>query len=242
VASRKKRPTRRAAAPETQRGAPEAPKSRRRMTADERRHSILEAARKAFAAAGDATGTTIKDIAKAAGISEGVIYLHFASKDELFFEAIVEPLHAAIDRAVRNTAHLTPAKVPALKRAGTRVLLLSLVRSFQEILPELGLVLFGDPLKARRFYRSTFAKMERELAEAWEDYSLREVGREWNRAKSAALAHIGIALMVALDMRLAKEPIDAEQAVSDLTELIVSGFFREIDETASRKAGPKAAG
>ena len=39
---------------------------------------------------------TIKVIAQHSGISEGVIYRHFESKDQLFFEAVVEPLQRAV--------------------------------------------------------------------------------------------------------------------------------------------------
>src|SRR5580658_10722071 len=72
----------------------------RRLTAEARRSSILKAARKAFSEAGDVNGTTIKVIAEHGGISEGVIYRHFESKDQLFFEAVVEPLRQAVDELV----------------------------------------------------------------------------------------------------------------------------------------------
>ena len=79
-------------------GAP-APRARR-LTAEARRSSILKAARRAFSETGDMNGTTIKVIAEHSGISEGVIYRHFESKDQLFFEAVVEPLREAVDELV----------------------------------------------------------------------------------------------------------------------------------------------
>src|SRR5688500_15422022 len=75
----------------------------KRLTAEARRHSILEAARRAFTETGDMNGTTIGHIAERGGISEGVIYRHFESKDQLFFEAVVEPLREAVDDLVAGT-------------------------------------------------------------------------------------------------------------------------------------------
>ena len=72
----------------------------RRMSAAARRSSILAAARKAFTETGDMNGTTIRHIAERGGISEGVIYRHFESKDQLFIEAVVEPLSQAVDDLV----------------------------------------------------------------------------------------------------------------------------------------------
>jgi AcrR family transcriptional regulator len=87
--------------PET---APEAPPKRQRLTAEARKSSILAAARRAFTETGDMNGTTIKLIAERSGISEGVIYRHFESKDQLFFEAVVEPLTKAVDDLVEASA------------------------------------------------------------------------------------------------------------------------------------------
>src|SRR5271165_5762566 len=89
----------------TQPAAPatETPPKRRRLTAEARKSSILAAARRAFTETGDMNGTTIKLIATRSGISEGVIYRHFESKDQLFFEAVVEPLQKAVDDLVAAT-------------------------------------------------------------------------------------------------------------------------------------------
>jgi AcrR family transcriptional regulator len=60
----------------------------RKIQAEERRTQILEIALKVFASNGFA-GTSIKNIAEAAGISQGLMYHYFASKEDLL-EATVE--------------------------------------------------------------------------------------------------------------------------------------------------------
>jgi len=51
--------------------------------------ALLEAAREVFVEAG--FGASTKEIARRAGVSEGVIYQRFATKDELFFAAMIPP-------------------------------------------------------------------------------------------------------------------------------------------------------
>ena len=53
------------------------------MTGDKRRLQILQTAFDLFSRKGF-SGTTTKDIAKAAGVSEAMVFKHFASKDELY--------------------------------------------------------------------------------------------------------------------------------------------------------------
>jgi AcrR family transcriptional regulator len=59
-----------------------APATRRRMPAAQRREVILGAAEEAFARSGY-HGTSLDDVAHAAGVSKALIYEHFASKREL---------------------------------------------------------------------------------------------------------------------------------------------------------------
>lgn len=60
----------------------------------ERRQAILEAAIPLFTANGF-SATSISEIAKAAGVSHGTVFLYFATKEELFRAALVEPLEEA---------------------------------------------------------------------------------------------------------------------------------------------------
>ena len=54
-----------------------------RMPGDQRREQILQTAVTLFSQRGF-KGTTTKEIAKAAGVSEAIIFRHFATKDELY--------------------------------------------------------------------------------------------------------------------------------------------------------------
>jgi AcrR family transcriptional regulator len=60
---------------------------RRRLTAEVRRESLIEIARHAFAARGY-EGVRTQDIAAVAGVSEALLYRHFASKRELYLEVM----------------------------------------------------------------------------------------------------------------------------------------------------------
>ena len=64
--------------------------ARTRLPGDERRSHIIEAARGEFADKGF-QGTSIKDIAAAAGISSGLLYAYFESKEALFEECLETP-------------------------------------------------------------------------------------------------------------------------------------------------------
>ena len=70
-----------------------APGPRRRLTAEERRESILDAANHVFGERGF-ENVRIDDVATAAGISKALIYEHFESKQELYGELMSR---AAID-------------------------------------------------------------------------------------------------------------------------------------------------
>src|SRR6516165_6009856 len=146
------------------------PPRTRRLTAEARKKSILKAARRAFSETGDVNGTTIKVIAQHSGISEGVIYRHFESKEQLFFEAVVEPLEEAVDELVAAAEVIDRDEplTPERQMTALEGLYRQLTSTLEEVLPLLGLVLFGDPTVAQRFYKENFAAAMDRLADAWQ--------------------------------------------------------------------------
>lgn len=64
-----------------------------RLTSDLRREQILEAAKRCFALYGYA-GTTTKSVARAASISEGLLFKHFPTKAALYTETLAEECEA----------------------------------------------------------------------------------------------------------------------------------------------------
>ena len=114
-------------------------------------------------------GTTIKTIAAQGGISESVIYRHFDSKDQLFYEAVVEPLREAVDKlvAAAEVVDRDEPLTPERQVETLNGLYRQLVATLEEVLPLLGLVLFGDPQVAQRFYTESFSVAMDRLAEAW---------------------------------------------------------------------------
>ena len=69
-----------------------------RMSGGERRDQILRVAIELFSQRGF-SGTTTKEIANAAGVSEAMVFRHFANKEELY-SAILD--HKACNRAFQN--------------------------------------------------------------------------------------------------------------------------------------------
>jgi AcrR family transcriptional regulator len=69
----------------------------RALSADARAGQILEAASAVFVAKGFA-GARIEDVARHAGVAKGTVYLHFASKQELFKEIVRASILPAVGR------------------------------------------------------------------------------------------------------------------------------------------------
>jgi AcrR family transcriptional regulator len=211
------------------------PPRARRLTAEARKSSILAAARRAFSETGDMNGTTIRVIAEHGGISEGVIYRHFESKDQLFYEAVVEPLRDAVDTLVAAAAVVDRDEplTPERQLETLSGLYRQLVATFEEVLPLLGLVLFGDPQVARRFFRQNFAVAMDRLADAWRQVEDR-YGVEVESPEISARAVMGIALVLALESHHGAK-FDRDRAIRLAAEGTVKGFFPTIEPARRRR-------
>jgi AcrR family transcriptional regulator len=201
----------------------------RRLSADARRTSILSAARRAFSETGDMNGTTIKTIAAQGGISESVIYRHFDSKDQLFYEAVVEPLREAVDKlvAAAEVVDRDEPLTPERQVETLNGLYRQLVATLEEVLPLLGLVLFGDPQVAQRFYTESFAVAMDRLAEAWRQVEDR-YGYTLESPDISARAVMGIALTIALEAHHNPQ-YNRDRALQLISEGTSRGFFPRIE-------------
>lgn len=208
----------------------------RRLSAAERRSSILKAARKSFSDTGDMAGTTMRTIADQAGISEGIIYRHFENKDQLFYEAVVEPLRDAVDSIVAATASVdSDGPLTAERQLETLAgLYAQLTNTLSEVLPLLGLVLFGDPKVARRFYQEHFSVAMDRLARAWAEVEQR-YGLEVDLAAVSARAVMGAALVLAIESNYQKPKPGAD--TFDRMALGTSkGFFPPVEQALENLA------
>ncbi|MGH9047153.1 MAG: TetR/AcrR family transcriptional regulator [Acidimicrobiales bacterium] len=71
------------------------------MSQGQRRKQLASKAKEAFLEGGY-RGTTTKDVAKAAGVSEALIVKHFGSKEELFRHSMIDPLLGMLTEAVQR--------------------------------------------------------------------------------------------------------------------------------------------
>jgi AcrR family transcriptional regulator len=83
---------------------------RRRLSAEERRRAILEAAQDVFAVRGY-HGSSIDEIAQAAGISKALIYEHFPSKKDLHASLLDTHVQELFERLAANAGTDEPGDV-----------------------------------------------------------------------------------------------------------------------------------
>ncbi len=122
--------------------------SPRKMRAPERRASILEAAFGAFAAHGY-LGTSTRELARAAGVTEVTLFRHFPTKELLFREAVSEmsplarasplPLEGDEPRAALLAAGLALFRLLGENRGVLRIMMGEAGRH-----PEVGAAIFAE--------------------------------------------------------------------------------------------------
>jgi len=98
---------------------PAAPPRVRRsyLRAPERRAQIIAAAQQVFAQS-NLKGARTRDIAKAAKVTQATLFEHFASKEELFEEAVVKPLLDTM-RGMTEASTTRRPSTPRTRRSGS---------------------------------------------------------------------------------------------------------------------------
>lgn len=152
-------------------------KTKQEVIAQIRSHEILEAARRIFASKGFAEAT-MDDIAEAAGLAKGTLYLYFPSKRDIYLKAMEEGILALEEstREVMETATGIEARLRAF--IAIRVEYAEEHRNFFKIyLAEFGSVMHPVPLdrQLQQIYRRQAKALEHVLAEAVKWREIRNV-------------------------------------------------------------------
>jgi AcrR family transcriptional regulator len=148
-----------------------------RLTADERRAEIIDAAVRAFAAGGLA-GTSTEEIARIAGVSQPYLFRLFGTKRELFLAAVgrcFDRIGDAFEMAAARQASLGPEDFPLGMPAGANAyppILQSMGHAYKELIRDRTLLQLklhafaacSDP-EVREYVRARFAALVDRTAE-----------------------------------------------------------------------------
>ncbi len=194
----------------------------RRMKADDRRQQLLEAAIRSFAEHGY-KGTTTAKLARAAQVSEPVLYQHFASKQELFVSLVEEvgkevirgwrqaiaPLKSPMDQ-LRVLFRLNPAIADPRTAQLYRVIFMAQTEISD---PKIMLALREHYLQYARFLTNLIKRAQR-VNQVRRDVSAH--GLAWQLIHSA----IGFAFVQPLTIPGHATPATVEQTIGLLLELL----------------------
>lgn len=208
--------TRQAAAPSSGRQDNSIPAKRQYLPADERRLGILKAAREVFARTG-LQGARTRDLAKAAGINQATLFIHFESKEELFAAAVLQPLVALFEE-IRERYEIyelagSPEDMLRLIQTGMQEHLKSMVDIYPLLVHAL-----SDQQLGKKLYRDHIQPLIKA-----------RTGVRQNLIKSSldpelvGLASFGMFFAVAMDCVMTGKSDDLSDVSRQLAELITNG-------------------
>lgn len=168
-----------------------------RLPAAERRRALVEAALRVFSE-GSYSGATTADIARAAGVSEPILYRHFASKRDLYFACLEEAWQRIRERIESQIDELGPEQ-------GFRSVAPATVREMKFLLPSLWMQAIteaGEDEEIRRHVR----RHMREVHDFFADFvrRMQDAGaiRPDRDADAEAWIFVGGILLVSIADRL----------------------------------------
>lgn len=194
-----------------------------RLAAAERRQQLLSAARGSFLGSGP-NGTTIRDIAAAAEVNEALIYRHFASKEEMFEAAIVEPLIELMTQ-LQSEARSLPVGTDDELVNFTKGFYRSLLQTFSETIELFGMVLFSDRGAGRDFYTAHLVPFIDNVVE-----TVSSNLNSWSHAdfdpRTVTTMGVGMCWGLAMDSYFREEPLDTEFATETITNMVFNGLLK----------------
>jgi AcrR family transcriptional regulator len=215
----------------------------RRAVSDEdkqqRRDEILAAAKGLFAERGY-HDTTIADVARATGLSYGVVYWYFASKDELF-HALMATEGDRLRRCIR--AVLVDAPVESDE---AEVLRLAVRATFDFLAddPASAQLVFHQPRTlGEPFERHLFGIFERFIDDMEALVQRAQAAGQLRAAPSrmVAISCAGLIAQIAMRRTRTDDGMTPEDAADFVVDLLLDGLRPRVVDSASRRTTPTEA-
>jgi AcrR family transcriptional regulator len=204
------------------------PEPKRRMPAVKRRALILEVAREAFLEADEGMGgVSTRVIAERCEIDEALIYRHFGTKENLYFEAVAQPVEEVIARFVERVRAVSTSELPSeqieRERDLTYQFFVWVLEMPADIIRAVGLLLSGDRDRAAAFFARTFTP----ALHAFETLVESELPNWTHFEFSVPLsvrASLATAFWLVVEDDLGGRSLDRDVAARDLSDLLIYGM------------------
>lgn len=197
------------------------PPRRVRLSSEERRARIIEAASEIFLEVG-LSGARTRVIADRAGITEAVLYRHFASKEAIFDVALLQPLAAQLDELLARSRGIAAGAGDRRQRM-LRMEELWL-RSLEQILPLAGVALFCELEAGRQTYRRVVGPFLTEMQAVVDELA----GEATVDPTIVVHAAFGMNMMLVLDALYQGKPVNAKRVARQVTNVFAAGLSEPI--------------
>lgn len=200
-------------------------KKRAYLPAAERRKSIIAAAQEVFSHS-NLKGARTRDIARVAAVNQATIFEHFASKEALFQEAVVQPLIDAMQgmhgrKEVYETASSPDDMARMAQDSATRH-----IADMVKIFPLFTAALFSEPELGRQLYQEQIAPLIHKRGEILDGITRDDLDLDF-----VGLANFGMLFAIALDHHFggkvkADSTVDFSPVAEQFTRMATGGFAR----------------
>jgi AcrR family transcriptional regulator len=202
---------------------PAAPPVKRRLPAAERRQNILAAARAVFLEQGY-SGARTKDIADRSGVTEAFLYRHFDSKDQMYAEAILDPLREGLQALADEIEGLHDRhedRVEFLK-----ALIPTCMAFYMEFAPLQTVALYAELGNGRDFYNSTLRPIFARIGDLVSD----RVGWKAQGLEPQIVGRVvlGAQWAVGLDYMMRHQKVDLDAAATRMTQMFTGGIKEKV--------------
>jgi AcrR family transcriptional regulator len=195
---------------------------RERSDALANRVRLLDAAREEFFAKGFG-GATTREIAQAAGTTESALYRHFASKEQLFHDAVggrlQEIINAGLAASETQLARLSSDDERLDVFRGQHLHYLQVI---EQTAPLLGAALFSERDAGVQLYRSIVAPFLDRMTEATAE-AMVPWANEGADARTLILVAVGGYLLISLDAYFREMTVDHEAVADRIAWLLYYG-------------------